>query len=399
MMGMPWREDGTLRIEAVDQEEFKVVAENGLVLVHPRKNKFDWSDNERWLRSVVVRASNGTIVSTGWPKFGNDGEFAEDSHRLRQALERGEPVRFTYKEDGSLCIRDVVDGQVMMRTRGTMWGGERGDDGLPSFGERFAAVARQRYPQLLDPSWHAHGASLLFEYVGPDNRVVVRYNESDLILLGIVDHTKLEWCEGVRRPVIRSWPETAEFAQREGLRAAETADLPMSITAVVSAVEGRRAEGIVVRCRRTPESGEDQILVKVKSAWYLANHRMRHSMNYQRILEFVEANGIRDEAGLVALLKKMDFDFEIIQDAKQLFALYAAAIERADCYEREAARLLAEFEADCQSVDGKEKRKQLAAMACAQPVSVKSMIFALYDGNTETLDKIRARIVASGGDE
>ena len=71
-----------LDLSAVDRSEFKIVSECGLNLVIPRKNKWSWDSNEKWLRSVVVD-DNGLVVSCSWPKFGNFGEFLMDTDALK----------------------------------------------------------------------------------------------------------------------------------------------------------------------------------------------------------------------------------------------------------------------------------------------------------------------------
>lgn len=394
-----WRDDGTLNLKAVDRSEFKTVEEGGLTLVFPRKNKWDWTAEERWLRSVVVD-SKGHIVSTGWPKFGNYGEFQADTQVLNKALAGGSPVRFTHKEDGSLCIRDVVAGRVMMRTRGTMFGGQRGEDGMPSFGERFAEVAVRKYPQLLDPKWFDVGISLLFEYVAPDNQVVVRYTEGDLILIGMLVHEPRKNGKA-QRPFIVPWGEMSEFAKSENLTLVELKELPTDPTGLLEEVKDWRTEGVVVRCPDPHTSDEDQVLVKVKSAWYLANHRMKHSMNYQRILEFVETSGIRNEQQLVDRLRASDFDFEIIESAKELYARYQAAELLADEWEAKARRLYEEFEADPMMQQLTElthlRRKEFARIACEQEPVVKSMMFSMYDERDEDIQSMRRRVVATEG--
>jgi hypothetical protein len=58
------RKDGCafLDLSKVDRAEFKIMSENGLHLVCPKKNKWDWTQDEKWLRSVVVD-DTGRIVS------------------------------------------------------------------------------------------------------------------------------------------------------------------------------------------------------------------------------------------------------------------------------------------------------------------------------------------------
>ncbi len=370
-------------LSSIDLAEFKLVRDGGLVLVIPKKNKWDWTSEERWLRSVVVDANTGRIVSCSWPKFGNYGEFRDDTEILNRALADGSPVLFTHKEDGSLCIRSVVDGKVVMRTRGTISGGES-DDGSETYGEKFRRVAAAKYPRLLDPTWMADDVSLLLEYVAPDNAVVVRYREEDLIFLGGVDHVG---------PNILPWGIAKIIAAEGKLRLVELKELPSDPLRLLEEVKEWRTEGVVAR--------HMQVLVKVKSAWYLANHRMKFSMKYKTIVEFVDLSGVADEDALVAKLREYDYDFEVVEGGREFYRRYERAKETADYQRAEAhdmflaAKSLA---SGLQPDDKVAERKEFARIACAQPPVVKSMMFALYDGRTERVDAmVRKLILTEGG--
>jgi hypothetical protein len=79
------------------RSDFIVTSEDGLHLMHPRRNMWDWEDGDKWLRSVVVN-NNGFVVSCSWPKFGNFGEFLNDTDILKSELANGGSVNFTHKE-------------------------------------------------------------------------------------------------------------------------------------------------------------------------------------------------------------------------------------------------------------------------------------------------------------
>lgn len=372
-----------LDLSAVDRSEFKIVSENGLSLVFPKKNKWDWTEEEKWLRSVMVDDA-GRVVSCSWKKFGNFGEFLAETDALKQALADGGLVRFTHKEDGSLCIRSVVDGQVVMRTRGTMSGGES-DDGSETYGEKFRRVAAAKYPKLLDPTWMPD-VSLLLEYIAPDNAVVVRYKEEDLVFLGGVDHAD---------PSIIPWHDVTMIAFLGGLRLVELKELPSDPAKLLEEVKEWRTEGVVARC------DGDQVFVKVKSAWYLANHRMKYSMKYKTIVEFVGLSGVTSEDELVARLREYDYDFEVVEGGREFYRRYEKAKEATD-YQRagaedmfRSAKLLAH---GLHPDDKVAERKEFAKIACAQPPVVKSMMFSLYDGRAERLDAmVRKLILTEGG--
>jgi hypothetical protein len=55
----------------------------------------DWRPDELCLRSLVVRAETGEVLSSGVPKFFNFGESDSASIALRAALAADKPVTFT----------------------------------------------------------------------------------------------------------------------------------------------------------------------------------------------------------------------------------------------------------------------------------------------------------------
>lgn len=368
-----------LELSEVDQKEFKVVSdpERDLHLVCPRKGKWSWEPDEKWLRSIVVDGQ-GFVRSCSFPKFGNYGEFSDDTERLNKALAESEQVLFSHKEDGSLCVRSVVDGEVILRTRGTLYGGSDMDDGTPSFGSRFRRTAAEKYPVLLDPAWMPEGATLLFEYVAPDNRVVVGYKEPDLVFLGGVAHSA--------SPKLFTWDFSQALAREYSLNLVRVHELPTDPERMMEEVRDWRSEGIVARC------AGGQVLVKVKSAYYLANHRMKFSMTYKVITEFVRTAQVLDENDLVDKLRSYDYDWEVIEGAKELYGRYAAAKAQADGWREKAAELAAPLMAG-KDLKDPACRKEFAMTACRQAPALKTMMFLIYDGRLARLSQFHQKLV------
>lgn len=394
-----WNDKGILDVSAVDQSEFRVASQDGLTLVCPKKNKWDWTNEEKWLRSVVVD-DHGRVVSCGWPKFGNYSEFQADTRLLDKALKENLPVRFTHKEDGSLCIRSAIGGtptggadRVILRTRGTLFGGDPPEDGGLSFGDRFAKVAERKYPQLLDPHWFNMPMSFLFEYVSPDNRIVVGYQEEDLIFLGMIHHIDF--------PFIVAWEEASEVAKAEGFHIVDLKEMPRNPLHLLDEVQGWRTEGVVARCPDV-NGNEDRVMVKIKSEWYRENHRMKFSMTYTVVAGWVATEGVSSEEQLVEMLRAQDYDFEIIESAKELYTRCVAASALADEWIADARRLCDEFEADEVMEKLKDvpklRKKEFAMIACGQrEPAVKTAMFSMYDGHNEKVEALKQRIIMSEG--
>ncbi|HEU4534245.1 MAG TPA: hypothetical protein VFS00_09005, partial [Polyangiaceae bacterium] len=174
-------------LDAIDRKSFRLTHHGDEVLIQPYKTKHGWRDDELHLRSLVTDRE-GRVRSAGWPKFFNHGERPEHDAMFRAALEAGE-VEFVEKLDGTLVVADAREGAPALRTRGQAT--------LGSFDGPVRSLIARRYPGLLellgdgrDPVVAGH--SLLFEFVGPEHALVVRYAEPALYFLGAVCKRTLE---------------------------------------------------------------------------------------------------------------------------------------------------------------------------------------------------------------
>jgi hypothetical protein len=358
------------------RSDFRRISDQGLIFIHPKKNMWDWDPEERFLRSVVVD-ENGYVVSCGWPKFGNYGEFLDDTEKLKSDLESGAVVRFSHKEDGSLLIRSVINGEVILRTRGTISGGERGEDNTESYKEKFFRVA-QKYPKILDKEWMTD-RSLLFEYVAPSNRVVIQYKEEDLIFLGFVDHLLH----------IGSWNEVEKMAEEGQLNIVRLHNLPRDPMKLLEIIKIWKDEGVVARCYN------DQVFVKIKSAHYLAQHRMRFSINYKFMVEFIELSGIKTEEDLIRELKVCNYDYEIIETTLPFYHRYQKVVSYIDGIISEASQIVDTFSSD--KTDEAGRRKDFALIIKQKDECIRPFAFAMYDNKLSRTAALRHKIILTEG--
>ena len=361
------------------------------MLVHPSRGKFEWEPDELCYRSAILDSATGRIVSSGWPKFFNQGEWPDHDAAIAAELAAGRAV-ITHKHDGSLIIRSVLpDGRILFRTRDTFDGGK-----FAAFAE---AVAQAKYPALLDPSLWAEG-SLLFEYVGAGNQIVVRYEgDDDLILLGAARHQG----DSV---VYLSYGELAALAIAQGLRLVETydwADARGGIAAVLGFVQGwDRAEGVVVR------SADGQTLLKIKSAWYFAQHALRWHLTYDSICRFAIDGGYTDEGSLTTALMQAGWDFETTITARSHFARYRERRAEAERLKAAALAFLATFDAETAGTierDDERARRKVFASRVLGPDGTdetreqSKYLFLAFDGKADKLDALLLRrvVMAAGG--
>jgi hypothetical protein len=346
---------------------FVFARRDGLILITPGRTKMsrsDWRDDELPLRSLIVRESNGEVVSAGFPKFFNAQESGDEREqlspeamRLHAALARGADVYFTKKIDGSLCVRSVVDGAVMLRTRGVL------AENRHVLAMREVATAR--YPLLLDPDF-APDVSLLFEFISPDFRIILGYPEADLILLGVVAHADL---------CLWDVPDTTEFARAHNLHVIDLLALPTTPDALVEAVTALKdQEGVVARC------DHGNTLVKLKSASYLAHHRLRFSLSAKTVRSLCDERNVRHIDDFTAYLHEQGADWELMADVRPLVQTYLDAVADADA---DLARLQTDVAAQLRSVPTPSRKDFALNFAVDLGGKYTAAAFFLFDGRVE----------------
>ncbi len=123
-------------------------------------------------RGTIVDRT-GRVVAKPFRKFFNVGERPET--RLDRLATLGEP-EVTHKLDGSMCTLYPVLGGYRLATRGSFTSAQA-LMATEIWDQRYAAAESR-----LDP-----GLTLVFELVGPANRIVVQYAADALVLIGAVE--------------------------------------------------------------------------------------------------------------------------------------------------------------------------------------------------------------------
>lgn len=290
-----------INLDAIDREQFNVVAKDGRVLITPQKSKHVWTLDEMWYRSCLC-APDGTIISMGFPKFMN---YHEQPEVYDNALVMSDQILYLTKEDGSLIIVswDPEFG-FTIRTRGSM---ELGDFKEPVMAlitdEILAAV--KAHPRH----------SFLFEYTGPDNQIVLPYDIPELVLLGIVDHGAASYIGSPWMPLYTHPFDLDRYGGRDMcVRTPVMHSVPHGMLAFfefmkdVQTWEGE--EGVVVSCM-----GADPLvptLFKVKAHWYVMIHALKFQMNERRLRKLLT---LRPELTtfeeLQSFLYALGYDFEV----------------------------------------------------------------------------------------
>lgn len=279
------------------------------LLIKPQGVKQKWKSDELWWRSIVV-APDGEVLSAGLPKFKNYGEGNEEGKAFTAALESDDPVVFTEKLDGSLAIRSVVNGSVLWRTRGTF--GTEDNELLRAIRHHV-----QQYDLLMDPLW-APDSSFHFEFCHPDHQIILPVHEASLTLLSGVRHSDLSLYTYEQLKSVQ-WENTRR-SDGHTFPLVEMHELPRSVDDLVALIdEFKGREGIVARY-----DGE-QKYVKIKSAEYLAQHRLRFAFTPRNAIEMCRQLKFVSPDSFVDHLYSLGLDWEIASERTRWYHVYNEA--------------------------------------------------------------------------
>jgi hypothetical protein len=276
----------------INREVFNVSERGDFLLITPKKNKHVWEESELHLRSLLVRR-NGEVVSSGFGKFRNYGENRADDERFRNALSRGD-VAFVEKLDGSLIIVDRIDGNVHLRTRGNHF--------LGDFEGPVLRLIAAKYPHFLSACNNdaLDRLSLLLEYTAPDNRIVLRYEEPELTLLGAMDKSTLQ-------PLLDE-VTLGSLAHSLGVERPSHYDLPEDFNALMEFVKGwSDREGVVAHFFE--EGSGRPSLLKIKATQYVRLHSVRFGLE-GKVGKLLFLLGVTTLAEAEAILESMGVDYE-----------------------------------------------------------------------------------------
>lgn len=291
--------------KAIDTEQFSVREQGGRILIAPRKDKHIWLEEELHLRSLLLD-TEGNVLSAGYPKFRNWGENAVEDSRCAAAFARG-AVELSDKLDGSCILLDWIDGQPHFRTRGSF--------DLGDFERPVMDLIRMKYPKLLD--WYVNDPSiwaslarrcltLLFEYVGPDNQIVLKYSEPALYLTGYVEKSDLTvgWDK-----ITMQYVSDATLVPQAPILAENWMGSAETVAKVVS--NWTDCEGVVIRYVSSDDLGIDTKpkLMKMKTDEYFRLHALKFRLE-GKVGKLCYLLGVEDaDEGREALLK-LGIDFE-----------------------------------------------------------------------------------------
>ena len=250
-----------MNLPDAEQFTFKegIIGGDECILITPNNITCKWSQDTLKFRSIIVRKSDGHIISRGFSKFHNWFE-KPDLDKFPDG-----PFDAIAKMDGSLIIWGTHNGELIHRTRGTFNAEAMANGGEISF-------LIKKYPLLQAAIKINRDYSILTEWQTPTNVIVINeVDEPTLTLVGVIhnengklvsqaelDERSIAW--GLNRPTRYHYNSISECI----------ADVEM----------WTGKEGIVLY------SEDGQHLRKIKSEWYCELHKLATGIkNINQVLD------------------------------------------------------------------------------------------------------------------
>lgn len=343
-----------INLAEINLEMFEVTEKNNLWLITPgyKSNNKSWNLDEIHMRSILCTAE-GKIVSSGFPKFFNYGEH-ENYHGLflNACADNPTKVLFAPKIDGSLVIRSIINGEVNIRTRGSHklephhneWGM---NDILPHI--------KQYHSKLLDPTFCPE-MSLLFEFTGPNNKIIIKYTEAKLTFLGTMLLEEIPRFIPVGESSRNYMKEHLDIDSIPMLQLNKPLD---QLQSEIEVIEGE--EGVVVYAPYK----DSYLMAKMKSDWYIKIHNIVTGLSDDTFRKMIWESRTNNTDEFRDYLIFHGYDYEIYLFLKEKAIEWYVKIEEA---KKHLSTILAHMDSKGIFTLATRKEKSLAIMELQKEV-------------------------------
>lgn len=247
---------------------------------HPRWSVFRDEPLAKEMRGAIFHLETGRLISLPFPKFFNLGENEES-----EFPEHVDRFMASEKFDGSLAqLFRLPDGTTRFASRSSLEG----------------YVANSAFSDI-SPREHE---TLLFEFLDPDNRIVIRHTEKSLVGLGS------RKVAGSFHHDPRVWKEFSH---------GELKDLLLRL----STMQG--TEGLVFSWE---EDGETRFL-KAKTPWYSSLHGAITDLTTKRVLTAWASNELDDMIGFLYQQGEDDIRMQVMGCGDRVIEILTAAANSA----------------------------------------------------------------------
>jgi hypothetical protein len=254
-------------------------------LITPSHMGVEWTKDNLIYRSSIWSEYKEPI-NLSYTKFFNWGEksdIVKEPNSLKGAIART-------KLDGSTLICSKHNGEPIIRTRGT-FNARKLETGHE------IDILNKRYPKAFNNKYiNSEEYSVIYEWVSPDNIIVLDYGpDPDIFLTAVIRH------EGYK---LLSQTEVDQIAKEIGVKRPEEFKFSDIATMLQTIENLKDKEGI---CLYFGKDG--QCIKKVKSAEYLRKHHFKSNLTPKNMLEMYIHYGMPTEEEFLNKIEA-DFDYE-----------------------------------------------------------------------------------------
>lgn len=275
----------------------------------------------RECRGIVFDDKTGAVVGRPLHKFFNLNERESTQAHL---IDWSKVAYVMEKRDGSMLHTVVRDGKVLMKTKKSF----NSDvalvvqEWIAKVGQYDSVYIRE---MLTDPLLATH--TLIFEWTSPSERIVLAYDRPALWLLHARNNVTGQYL---------SRAELVAFAYKY--------DVPLVDEVTEFTVDGKFDVSLMVEAAATREDTEGWVvqfengeMIKVKTEWYLARHRVMTFIRERDIAELVVNETIDDfKSSLVE--KGIDL-FDILEIEDRVVARMSKLVDTVETAYKENSHL------------------------------------------------------------
>jgi T4 RnlA family RNA ligase len=283
-----------ISLQDIDLENFFIkegqIAGETCYLVQPNHIGCQWNKQNLIFRSSIWN-KDGELISASYKKFFNWGEQPDLTYTPFSVTANG-GIMVLDKIDGSTLIISKYKGELIIRTRGTF------DAKLMEKNGHEVDIILEKYPQLNNVP---ETESWVFEWVSPLNKIVLQYDEADIILTNIIQHSDYSYTKQKELDI---------FAHENGFLRPDTFIYSSIKELLEDVAQWTDKEGVCVYCKG------DQEIRKIKSSWYLSIHKLKSELgSIEKLIDFYfesECPNYSDTYNLIC----ETIDFEIAEFVK-----------------------------------------------------------------------------------
>lgn len=301
------------------------------------------------LRGITFCSNTGKLLSRKFHKFYNIGETEETSLENVISLIQNNKHQVFEKLDGSMITPLLVDGVVRWATKmGITEVSMQTETWLVNYPE-YSRFAKE---------WIEAGYTPIFEWCSPQNQIVIKYEESKLVLLAMrhnssgtyFNHNILKMaCDMNNIPVVKNFDYDDVYSFQQFIEYTKTQE---------------NQEGYVIRF-------DDGRMVKIKSDWYVQLHKVKSVFSQENnVLKLVLNDALDD---LFPLLNN--------EEKEKLNEYQGAVYEGISTYVNQIYKFVNAY--------GDLSRKEYAEKVLAQNKILHSLLFSALTNKDDRITMIK----------